>query len=126
MEDLKLELNHTYLLQFGNSDVVSSVTVLVITDKAYYLRWNRGLNGNDTWELKSKMYYSYNIVEDISDYMKSEELKESKTLLCETTWKDCPECQGSGWLPDDQTTGGRKICTCCWGSKKVIDVVKIV
>lgn len=122
MAELNLELNHTYLLQFGSSDILSSVTVLMITDKAYYLRWNHGVRSNDTWELKDKMYRNYNVIEDISDVMKDVELK---TLNVETTWKDCPECLGKGWFPDDQTTGGRKTCTNCWGSGKVIDIVNI-
>jgi len=126
MEKLNLELNHTYLLRYGHGYTISSATVLMITDKAYRIRWNNGLNSTDTWELKTYIDDYYSIIEDVSDYMKSEELKEPKTLLCETTWKNCPECQGSGWLPDDQTSGGKKTCTNCWGTKKVIDVVKII
>jgi hypothetical protein len=123
MEKLNLELNHTYLLQFGNSDTLSSATILLVTDKAYLIRWNRDTGGNDTWELKSRMNKYYTVVEDISDYQID---VESQTLKAKTTWKDCPECQGRGWCPDDQITGGRKTCNCCWGSGKVVDVVEIV
>ena len=124
MGDLNLELNHTYLLQIGSSDTISSATILMKTDKAYLIRWNRGLNGNDTWELKDKMYRSYNIVEDISDYVIDTINNESEILKFKPTWKDCPECGGKGWIQDNNTTIGRSTCTRCWGSGKVIDVVE--
>lgn len=125
MKDLNLELNHTYLLQIGSSDTVSSATVLMKTDKAYLIRWNRGLNGNDTWELKERMYRSYNIVEDISDYVVDTIDTKSQTLNVHTTWKDCPECGGKGWIEDHETTIGRRTCTLCYGSGKVIDTVEV-
>lgn len=127
MEDLNLELNHTYLLQFGSGDTISSATILLKTDKAYLIHWNRNTGGNDTWELKSRINKYYTVVEDISDFVANVEFNNLiSRISVDTTWKDCPECQGKGWFPDDQTTGGRKTCTCCWGSKKVIDVVKMV
>jgi len=116
MTELNLELNHTYLLQFGSSDAISSVTILIVTDKAYYVRWNRGHESNDTWELKSKMYRNYIIIEDISDVMKDIKFKTLNVT-------NCPECLGKGWFPDDQTTGGRKTCTNCWGNGKVVDSI---
>lgn len=121
MRDLNLELNHTYLLQFGSGDTVSSATVLMKTDKAYLIRWNHGLNGNDTWELKERMDRYYTVVEDISDYVKDDE---SQILKIKTTWKVCPECNGKGWFAHNETTGGQKTCTLCWGSGKVIGVVE--
>ena len=67
MEDLKLEVNHTYLLRYGCTDTVSSVTVLMITDKAYKVRWNG--SGTETWEIKRRMYSDYSLLEDISDFV---------------------------------------------------------
>ncbi len=122
MEELNLELNHTYLLRYGHGYTISSATVLMITDKAYRIRWNNGLNSSDTWELKSYMDSYYSIVEDVSDYMKSEE---SKPLLCETTWKDCPNCNGKGWIPNNSLTSGIEACPVCFGSKMILDVTKI-
>ena len=126
MEELNLELNHTYLLRYGNSSIVSSATILLITDKAYRIRWNNGLNSNDVWELKTELNGRYSVVEDISDFMNELEVKEViNPLNIQTTWKDCPECQGKGWFPDSRNTAGRTICTNCYGSRKVIDIVKV-
>lgn len=126
MEELNMELNHTYLLQYGNSTIISSATILLITDRAYRIRWNNGLNSNDTWELKTEINRRYSIVEDISDVMKDIEFEEATNKLSvETTWKNCPECQGRGWFPDSRTTAGTTTCTNCWGTGKVIDIVNI-
>jgi len=124
MRDLKLELNHTYLLQFGSSDIVSSVTVLVITDKAYHIRWNRGLESNDTWELKDKLYRSYNIVEDISDFVVAGN-KEEKVLNVKTRLVQCHVCKGFGTVPDSNSTAGTKSCPLCYGSKMIPEVTEI-
>lgn len=67
MDDLKLEVNHTYLLRYGCTDTLSSVTVLMITDKAYKVRWNG--SGAESWELKIRIYSDYSLVEDISDFL---------------------------------------------------------
>ena len=67
MEDLKLELNHSYLLRYGCTDTLSSVTVLLISDKAYQIRWNG--SGAICWELKRRMNGDYSLVEDISDFV---------------------------------------------------------
>jgi len=125
MDDLKLELNHTYLLRYGCTDTVSSVTILMITEKTYKVRWNGG--GTESWELKRRMYSDYTLVEDISDYLapKPEDFK------FEITYKDvvevkchpyfveteaCPFCGGSGQIPDDKTTAGTKTCMVCGGT----------
>ena len=126
MEELNLELNHTYLLRYGRGYTISSATVLMITDKAYRIRWNNGLNTTDTWELKSYIDSQYSIVEDVSDYMKSEEVKKPKTLYYDTIWKDCPECQGNGWILCNESTSRKKTCTLCCGSKRVVDEIKII
>ena len=119
MKELKLELNHTYLLRYKNTDIISSATVLLITDKAYRIRWNRGMESNDTWELKSSMYDDYSIVEDISDFI------QENVLQVETTLVQCHICKGFGYVPDPDSTAGTKSCPLCYGSKMIPEVVKI-
>jgi len=123
MKELNLELDHTYLLQFGSSDIIHSITVLVITDKAYHIRWNRGMESNDTWELKDKLYRNYNVVEDISDFVV--ENKQDNALHVETTLVQCHICHGIGTVPDPKSTAGHTSCPLCYGSKMIPEVVKI-
>lgn len=61
----KLKLNHTYLLQFGSGDALSSITILRITNKAYHIQWNND-NENCTWEQKKVFNQNYNVIEDIT------------------------------------------------------------
>lgn len=126
MEDLKLTLNHTYLLRYGYQDTLSSITVLMITDKAYKVRWNG--SGTETWEQKRLLYNNYTVIEDISDFLaaKPEDFK------FEITYKDvdvkvhpyfletenCKTCGGSGQVPDFTTTSCWKMCPACNGSGK--------
>ena len=134
MDDLKLELNHTYLLRYGCSDTVSSVTILMITDKAYKVRWNGG--GSETWELKRRINADYSLVEDISDYL----IPKQEDFKFEITYKDvdvkwhpyflveenCSLCGGSGQVPDTSTTSCKKTCPACNGSGKASKRVDIL
>jgi len=123
MEELNLELNHTYLLQYGSSNTISSGTILMITDKAYRIRWNNGLNSNDTWELKEYMTRTYTIIEDISDFVV--EPKEENTLHVQTRLIQCHVCKGFGTVPDPNSTGGTQSCPLCYGSKMIPEVIDI-
>jgi hypothetical protein len=128
MEEQNLELNHTYLIKFGNTDIISSITVLLITDKAYHIRWNRGLEGNDTWELKQKMFHDYSVVEDISDFMLSnlQTTTGNPTILkINTKWVQCHVCKGFGTIPDSNSSAGTKLCPLCYGSKTIPEVSDI-
>jgi hypothetical protein len=123
---MNLELNHTYLLQFRISDILSSVTILLVTEKAYRIRWNIGKISNDTWELKKKIDDNYSMVEDVTDQLKDNTLHEVITKLnVETTWKNCPDCDGFGWIEDSNSTSGQRICSHCWGNKIIIDNISI-
>jgi len=42
--------------------------VLIITDTAYYIRWNIGLESNDTWELKELFNRDYLTEENITKF----------------------------------------------------------
>ena len=126
MEDLKLELNHTYLLRYGCTDTVHSITVLMITDKAYKIRWN--CNGTESWELKRLLYGNYTMVEDISDFVvtKSDDLKFDITYkVNEVKWhpyflveENCKVCGGERQIHDEHTTSAYKTCPACNGSGK--------
>jgi hypothetical protein len=126
MEELKLELNHTYLLRYGCTDTLSSITVLMITDKAYKVRWNG--SGSECWELKRRMSADYTLVEDISDFLasKPEDLKfditykvvdmaQPKYFMVE---EQCPICGGTGQVPNTEMTACYKTCPACNGSGK--------
>ena len=134
MDDLKLELNHTYLLRYGCSDTVHSVTVLMVTEKAYKVRWNTG--GAESWELKRRINADYSLVEDISDYLapKPEDFKFEITYKdVDLKWhpyflveENCPVCGGSGQVPDTSTTSCKKTCPACNGSGKASKRVDIL
>jgi hypothetical protein len=127
MEELNLELNHTYLLRYGCTDTLHSVTVLLISDKAYKIRWNG--SGAECWELKRRMNGDYSLVEDISDFVANERIEEFKQnyLNVNTKLVNCPICGGSGEIQDfsGTSTTGKNICTRCWGSKMIPEIVEI-
>jgi hypothetical protein len=120
-----IELNHTYLIRYKLSDLISSITVLMITDKAYYLRWNRGERSNDTWELKDVLYDDYSLVEDISDFVVNDNFETGKTLEVQTKLVQCHVCKGFGTVPDSNSTAGNKMCPLCFGSKMIPEITEI-
>ena len=138
MDDLKLDLNHTYLLRYGCTDTVHSITILMITNEAYKIRWNGG-SGSETWELKRRVYADYSLVEDISDYLvpivpKPEDfkfhhefdfdnIKWHPYFLVEET---CKVCGGFGKVHNTNTTSCYKLCPACNGSGKESKKVKIL
>jgi hypothetical protein len=130
MEDLKLQVNHTYLLRYGCTDTLSSITILLISDKAYKVRWN--CNGSECWELKRHMNADYSLVEDISDFVANEKMqefvKEQGTHFdISTKLVQCPACGGTGEIQDftGTNTTSNKCCTRCWGSKMIPEIVEI-
>lgn len=130
MGELNLELDHTYLLQYGVSDTVSSATVLIISDKAYRIRWNRSTESNDTWELKERFSRSYSIVEDITDIMKKTEINmifsEPKPPHLETKMIQCNYCNGLGNIPDSRSSSGTGTCPKCMGAKETIEYRTVI
>jgi len=125
MNELKLELDHTYLVRYvgHSSGSVSSITILVITGKAYHVRWNNGLESATTWELKEEFDYKYSVVEDISDFVV--EPREETTLRVETKLVNCFICHGMGTVPDPKSTAGITTCPHCLGAKMIPEVVTI-
>jgi len=125
--DNKYQLNNTYLVKYGSSASISSVTILLITDKTYYVQWNCGMNSNTTWELKKRFDMDYNMIENITDYMTHESLAmnpSSRNVIVKRI--SCPSCYGSGVIPDTSSTAGDKLCPQCFGSKTVPDFITIL
>jgi len=122
--EIKLDLNHTYLIHSDKQmDVIHSIIVLHITDKAYHLRWN---GGNDTWELKKRFDSQYYIDEDISDFMVNNEPQKNfdGTLTYAAEYDTCYVCHGMGTVPDTNSTAGNKTCPLCQGNKLILKIVK--
>jgi hypothetical protein len=137
----ELQLNHTYLIRYGsNTDMLNSVTVLMITDKAYQLRYNIDQNSSSSWMQMDYFDRNYTVVEDISDFItqktvndfkekigKPEDLKFNITYMVDDKLvfnphfivdEICPTCGGSGQVHDCRTTAYWKPCPACNGSGK--------
>lgn len=117
----ELELNHTYLFQFGTGDDVSSVTILMITDKAYQVQWNRSIETNTTWEQKRVFDRNYNMIEDISNFI----VEKNDITNVKTKFITCPVCKGFGTIPDEKTTGGTSSCPLCYGDKMTLKSIEV-
>jgi hypothetical protein len=124
-----LKLNHTYLIRFGTLDTLHSITILLITDKAYHVRWNRETDSNTTWELKERLYMDYTLVENISDFVVDKpEYKnnvQASVLDVKTKLVQCYVCKGFGTIPDLNSTAGNKVCPLCLGAKMIPEVTEI-
>lgn len=114
---MNLELNHTYLLRFGTSDDIISATILNVSEKAYYVRWNNGLDSINEWKIKVNIDNRYTLVEDITDFV----VDDKKIRWLEE--KECPMCGGSGSVPNlgKSLTNFTCLCLRCWGSGRVIN-----
>lgn len=132
MEKDKLELDHTYLIQFGQSDTAASITVLIITEKAYRIRWNVD-NKSTTWELKNFFHRNWNIIEDISDFVATENTKQGTPpapiptgthIEYQTEFTQCYVCHGEGTIPDPKSTAGKTVCPYCLGAKMITKSLK--
>jgi hypothetical protein len=109
-----LILNHTYLVQYGKNGVLQSITIILVTDKAYHIRWNRCFKTTTSWLLKYDMHNAYILVEDISKLIPPD--ISNLDLL---QMNICSECNGSGNILDSSSTAGYKICPVCLGNKNV-------
>ena len=107
MKDLKI--NRTYLIKTMSGKTLFSITILLITETSYYLRWNNGLNSNNTWNIKNDMCYEFILVEDITNFIMDNSSKE--------IFINCIHCNGMGIVLDNYSTSGSKICPYCYGTK---------
>lgn len=130
----ELQLNHTYLFKYRFEDSLYSATILVITGKAYHIRWNTGMNSSQTWEDKEVFHNKYKVVEDISDFTQNtekfnpEELHKNynqKFLEVKTEWVMCHVCKGFGTVYDPNSSVMSKTCPLCNGSKQIPKVTQI-
>lgn len=97
---------HTYLIRLVNGRLkLTSITILLVTNTAFYVRWNNGLESTDTWESTTRLQEEYSFIEDITDFM------------AET--KPCPNCNGTGIVLDYTSSSNTKVCPHCWGTKRV-------
>jgi len=127
----ELQADHTYLIKRNHSDSLNSITVLLITDKAYHIRWNNGMDSAQTWEQKDYMYDTFRLIEDISDFVVEKKqdykdfLKETPRLEVSTKLVQCHVCKGMGTIPAPNTTAGTTICPCCFGGKMIPEITEI-
>ena len=114
-----LYLNHTYLIKKDNK--LSSVTVTLITERAYYIRWNNGLETLYTWELIDEFCEKWYYIEDITSQFTNLDLL-NLDLLNHDMIKiiDCPICDGNGYVDDKSVTSGKKLCHRCNGNKRIL------
>jgi hypothetical protein len=119
-----LQLNHTYLIKRNGSDSLNSIMVLLITDKAYHIRWNNDSTNAQTWETKENMYDTYRLVEDISDFVVDKPFlynyEITHTDNSKIKYVQCHVCKGFGTVPAPNTTSGNKICPLCNGGKMIV------
>ena len=108
---------HTYLIRLVDGRMkLTSITILLVTNTAFYVRWNKGLESTDTWESTSKFSEEYSIVEDITEYI-TDFMDETQTRTYSI--KECPRCNGIGTILDKNSTSGVKTCPVCFGNKTV-------
>lgn len=116
-----LQKGHTYLVSRNVFDV-SQIYVVLVTDKAYNLRWK---SGSESWELKENFENTYYLIEDISDFIvvpdaKNEKLDVKINYTC--NWVECFACNGTGNIPNADSTSGLKLCPVCNGGKFILNV----
>lgn len=126
-----LEKNHTYLIKHVSSyGSLISITILLVTEKAYHICWNNGLSSSNTWELIDKIKYEYDLIEDITELVNDttkynfDDLVLSRVDVLSKYFLNpipCPTCNGDGLVLDNASTSGYKQCPTCFGSKSVID-----
>ena len=120
-----LKKNCTYLIKFGVGETMSSITILMVTEKAYLIRWNIGIKTSDTWELKSILDRNYRMIEDITEQINTEIFDKIKFNPLDATYEVqkskelCPICHGIGTIPDSNNTAGKISCPLCNGNKLI-------
>ena len=122
MEEENLVQGNTYLIKYGISGSVSQITVLIVTGKAYQLKYETGTTG---WIEKREFEHDYRIIENISDFMVKEQQKNfddtiTATEYIATEYETCPICHGTGIVMNGQTTAAFITCPLCQGNKRVV------
>jgi DnaJ-class molecular chaperone len=125
-----LNEGNTYLVEKKYSNTVESVTVLVVTKKAYQLKWNSG-NNPITWEYKRDFNNNYFLVENITKKLQQTlgEVKSTtanKLSETKTKYKTCEICRGMGTVPDPKSTAGTAPCPRCLGAKMIPETIEVI
>jgi hypothetical protein len=117
----ELVQGNTYLIKYGSGSTILHVTVLMVTDKAYRFKYE---TGSISWVERSEFNRDYNVVENITDFILKEKIKESdipvKEVTYSTEYETCPICHGTGEVPNVQTTAAFVTCPLCQGNKRVV------
>jgi len=125
----ELEVGRTYLVRYGSTDTLNSVTILLASEKAYHVRYNIGINSNDIWELKQNFHYKYKIIEDITVLIEPKLVKQgemAKPIVVSTTiLTKCHICHGMGTVPEPKSTAGSKTCPLCNGAKMIPEKIEL-
>jgi hypothetical protein len=122
----QLNVGRLYLMKIYNS--LQEVYVEKITKTAFKFRKERA---DGTWYVdwveKKEFHQRHAVLEQLDTPLKKPQLEHEKITINDPTHlknmkdytKECPICQGDGWIPDDNTTSGRSSCPKCWGSGRV-------
>lgn len=127
-----LEADHTYLLKLGSGGMLTSITILLISETAYHVRWNTGIESKDTWEHKDPFHTRWTVIEDISklvdfDGMGIKRLPrlDKPIVLSTTVLTKCHICHGMGTVPDTKSTAGTITCPLCNGAKMIPEKIEL-
>lgn len=122
--ELRLERGNLYLLRniYFHNHSLQEGYVERVTSKAYKFRLQRA---DGTWyiEWMDKQYFDqrYVIDEHLERLVTPPPLQQEMITINNMTdsTKECPICQGDGWVPDDNNTSGKSSCPKCWGGGRV-------
>jgi hypothetical protein len=128
MDIKNLEVDHTYLLRLGTGGMLTSVTIMLISETAYHCRWNSGIESKDTWEHKDPFHSRWTVIEDITKLMDFDGMgiKIARPIkMVSTKLITCHVCKGFGVVPDSSSTAGGKTCPACNGDKMIPEVITL-
>ena len=112
--------NHTYLVKkWYSTNEVRSITILLITNEAYKIKWNDG--DYISWSLKKELNDDYKLIEDITAILTDRPEKPQYNIKTNPYFmidEQCSWCNGSGQIPNAESTAGTKMCPACNGSGK--------
>lgn len=135
MKATDLQKDHTYLLQFATQQTLTSVTILMVSEKAFNVRWNNN-NLHETWELADKFCNYYTLIEDITNLSEHEDkhwvkdlpridVNKPTTIATSTKLIKCHICHGMGTVRDTRSTAGTITCPACNGAKMIPEVITL-
>ncbi len=111
---------NTYLvrnIKFSSQDL-TEITVMLVTETSYKLRWNLNPSLPQTWMTIKEFNKDYSMVENITSIIGKYDVRidEFKEKI---TYTPCPICHGSGTVPNDKSSIMASPCPLCHGSKMI-------